>query len=352
MDYWRPLPFQFDDKDGLMGGVKIASLAGVEGIGYSQVECLSRCGLRGKPGGGPEVRRHLFSLAEVPDEYSIIAEMVSADRLPLASLSLERPRIMGVLNVTPDSFFDGGQHIQVSQAVERGLKMVEEGADIIDIGGESTRPGAELVSIEDELERVIPVIEALRSKSDVIISIDTRKSEVMTAAVQAGTNIINDVSALTFDPNSLGVAASLNVPVILMHAQGTPEVMQENPSYNNVVLDVYDYLSISLQRAVEAGVRTENIILDPGIGFGKSVSHNCELLKALSLFHGLGVPLLLGCSRKSFIGALSRNEKASERLPGSLAAVMLGASQGVQIFRVHDVAETVQALKVWGCKGR
>lgn len=343
MDYWRPLPIKYSGINGLTGSEKIASLAGVKRVGYGHVERLTRHG----PGMGPEVHRHLYSLMDVPDDYSIIAEMVSADRLPLFSLTLERPRIMGVLNVTPDSFFDGGQHDQVAQAVARGLEMVGEGADIIDVGGESTRPGADLVSIEDELERVIPVIKALRPETKALISIDTRKSEVMEAAVRAGANIINDVSALTFDPNSLGVAASLNVPVILMHAQGTPEVMQENPSYNHAVLDVYDYLSHSLQRAVEAGVRTENIILDPGIGFGKNVSHNCELLRSLSLFHGLGVPLLLGCSRKSFIGALSKNEGASERLPGSLASVMIGASQGVQIFRVHDVAETAQALKVW-----
>lgn len=341
MDYWRPLPLEFDDKDQFIGGVKIASLAGVKRLGFCQLERLMR--------NGPEVHRHLFSLSDVPDEFSFLGEMISADRMPLGGLSLECPRIMGVLNVTPDSFFDGGQHDQCSDAVDRALAMVEEGADIIDVGGESTRPGAELVSVDEELSRVIPVIEALAARTNALISIDTRKSEVMEAAVQAGAHIINDVSALTFDPNSLGVAASLNVPVILMHAQGTPEVMQDNPSYNHVLLDVYDYLSLRIQRAVEAGVRAENIIIDPGIGFGKSVSHNCGLLKGLSLFHGLGVPLLLGCSRKSFIAALSKNEPADQRLAGSLAALLLGARQGVQIFRVHDVAETVQALKIWRC---
>ena len=341
MDYWRPLPLELDNKDQFIGGVKIASLAGVKGLGFCQLERLMR--------NDSEVRRHLFSLSDAPDEFSVLGEMIAADRMPLRDLSLECPRIMGVLNVTPDSFFDGGQHDQCSDAVDRALAMVEEGADIIDVGGESTRPGAELVSVDEELSRVIPVIEALAARTNALISIDTRKSEVMEAAVQAGAHIINDVSALTFDPNSLGVAASLNVPVILMHAQGTPEVMQDNPSYNHVLLDVYDYLSLRIQRAVEAGVRAENIIIDPGIGFGKSVFHNCGLLKGLSLFHGLGVPLLLGCSRKSFIAALSKNEPADQRLAGSLAALLLGARQGVQIFRVHDVAETVQALKIWRC---
>ncbi len=343
MDYWCPLPLMFDEKDGLVSGAKIASIAGVEGLSFHHLERLKRH--------GSEVQRQLFSLSDVPDEYSLLSEKISAERKALGGLTLERPRIMGVLNVTPDSFFDGGQHDQLSDAIARGLAMVDEGADIIDVGGESTRPGAEFVSVEEELSRVIPVIEGLAARTNALISIDTRKSEVMTAAVQAGAHIINDVSALSFDPKSLSVAASLNVPVILMHAQGTPEVMQDNPSYSHALLDVYDYLSLQIKQAIEAGVRLENIIIDPGIGFGKTVSHNCELLKGLSLFHGLGVPLLLGCSRKSFIAALSNNEPADERLPGSLASVLLGARQGVQIFRVHDVSETVQALKIWRCEG-
>ena len=203
MDYWRPLPIKYNEIDGLTGSEKLAPIAGVEGLGYGHVERLTRLDLEAAPGVGADlvrthlVRRHLYALADVPEDYSIIAEMVSADRLPLASLTLERPRIMGVLNVTPDSFFDGGKHDQVSQAVERALDMVKEGADIIDVGGESTRPGADFVSVEDELDRVIPVIEALRPETKALVSIDTRKSEVMEAAVRAGANIINDVSALT-----------------------------------------------------------------------------------------------------------------------------------------------------------
>lgn len=342
MDYWRPLPVLFDLQDCISGEQKIASLAGVDGLGFALVEKLSRQGL--------DLRSSILSLSDFLKDNPLPFEMISSARLPLGGLGLNSPRIMGILNVTPDSFFDGGRHDQVSVAVEHALAMVKEGADIIDVGGESTRPGAELISIDEEINRVIPVIEALNAKTDVLISIDTRKSEVMREAIKAGAHIINDVSALSFDPNSLEVAAELNVPVILMHSQGTPEVMQDNPSYTHVVLDIYDYLSASLQRAVEAGVRAENIILDPGIGFGKTVSHNCALLKGLSLFHGLGVPLLLGCSRKSYIAALSDGEAADERLPGSLSGVLLGASQGVQIFRVHDVAETVQALKTWHCR--
>lgn len=342
MDYWRPIPLLFDTDDEIAGVQKIASLAGVDGVGFSLVEKLSRQ--------GPDVRRYILSLSDFLKDNPLPSEMISSARLSLGGLSLNCSRIMGILNVTPDSFFDGGRHDQVIVAVEHALRMVKEGADIIDVGGESTRPGADLISIDEELNRVIPVIKALKAKTDALISIDTRKPEVMREAIKAGAHIINDVSALTFDPNSLEVAAELNVPVILMHSQGTPEVMQDNPSYNHVVLDIYDYLSASLQRAVEAGVRTENIILDPGIGFGKNVSHNCALLKGLSLFHGLGVPLLLGCSRKSYIAALSDGEPADERLPGSLSGVLLGVSQGVQIFRVHDVAETVQALKTWHCR--
>lgn len=344
MDYWRPIPLLFDADDEIAGVQKIASLAGVDGVGFALVEKLSRQ--------GPDERRYILSLSDFLKDNPLTSEMISSARLSLGGLSLNSPRIMGILNVTPDSFFDGGRHDQVSAAVEHALRMVKEGADIIDIGGESTRPGADLISVDEEMSRVVPVIEALKSRTDALISIDTRKSEVMSEAVKAGAHIINDVSALSFDPNSLAVAAELNVPVILMHSQGTPEVMQNNPSYNHVVLDIYDYLSASLQRAVEAGVRTENIILDPGIGFGKTVSHNCALLKCLSLFHGLGVPLLLGCSRKSYIAALSAGEAADERLPGSIAGVLLGVSQGVQIFRVHDVAETVQALKTWHCRVR
>lgn len=341
MEYWRPLTFEVNGHYDLYREPIVASVAGVNGVGYGLVERL----LRSEDG----IQSQYFTIQQAGEAYEVLADMIAFERMPLVGLSLDQPRVMGVLNVTPDSFFDGGQHERVSSAVEHALKMVEQGAEIIDIGGESTRPGAEIVAVEDELARVIPVIKELRQKTKALISIDTRKSEVMEAAIEAGAQIINDVSALSFDPNSLAVAARLNVPVILMHSQGTPEVMQNNPDYKHVVLDIYDYLSEAVQKAVAAGIRAENIIVDPGIGFGKSVEHNCQLLKNLSVFHGLGVPMLLGCSRKSFISAVSCGEVASDRLAGSIAGVLMGAGQGVQIFRVHDVAETVQAISVWRC---
>ena len=268
-------------------------------------------------------------------------------RPPIAGLAMDRVHIMGVLNVTPDSFSDGGRFIDSAAAIEQGLLMIEAGASVIDIGGESTRPGAGMVPIEAELERVIPVIEGLRAKSDVVISIDTRKAAVMEAAASAGANIINDVSALCFDEGALEMAARLQLPVVLMHAQGTPETMQDAPFYNHVLTDVYQSLDGHIARAVGAGIEAEKIIVDPGIGFGKTLDHNRALLNGLGLFHGLSCPVMLGCSRKRFIAALDRGAPVDKRLAGSLAGALMGACQGVQLLRVHDVAETRQALAVW-----
>ncbi|TNE58795.1 MAG: dihydropteroate synthase [Alphaproteobacteria bacterium] len=278
-----------------------------------------------------------------PDEA--LKARLTQPRAPIASFDWRAPVVMGILNVTPDSFSDGGAHNEAAAAVARAEAMRTEGADIIDVGGESTRPGSDLVGEDEELARVSPVLQALQGKA--LLSIDTRKAGVMRAAVQAGAAILNDVSALTFDEDAPGVAASLGLPVILMHAQGDPKTMQDAPHYEDVLLDVYDYLEARIEAAMSAGVAREKIIVDPGIGFGKTLDHNLALLGGLSLFHGLGCPILLGASRKRFIAMASKGEGEDARLGGSLAAVLQGAAQGVQMFRVHDVAETAQALRIF-----
>lgn len=343
MDYWRPLSFYSRDLT-LLPDV-IEPVAGVTGVGYSALECIRRSD-------DGEVSSRVLSVQDANPELAEQSEIIGSLRPPIKGIAMDRPRIMGILNVTPDSFYDGGHHNWVDDALVHGLQMEADGADIIDIGGESTRPGADVISIEEELRRVIPVIERLHDQTDAVISIDTRKAEVMEAAVAAGASMINDVSGLTFDLGSLEAAAEANVPVVLMHSSGTPQIMQNNPVYENVLLDVYDYLNVRVNAALAVGIRAENLIVDPGIGFGKSLEHNCVLLDNLSLFHGLGVPVMLGCSRKSFIGALSRNEGPEGRLPGSIAGVVKAAMQGVQILRVHDVGATYQALAVLGCAGK
>ncbi len=257
------------------------------------------------------------------------------------------PMIMGIINVTPDSFSDGGDFFDFRRAIDHGLAMLELGADILDVGGESTRPGAEPVSPDAEIGRVLPVVEALAAVG-ATVSIDTRHSAVMRAAVAAGAAIINDVTALTGDPGSLAAAAESEAPVILMHMRGEPQTMQAAPDYDDAALDVYDYLAGRIDACLAAGIVRDRITVDPGIGFGKTVDHNADILRHVALFHGLGCPLLIGVSRKSFIGKLSRNEPAKDRLGGSLAAGLAAVSQGAQMLRVHDVAETRQALAVWG----
>ena len=253
---------------------------------------------------------------------------------------------MGIINVTPDSFSDGGETADHANAIRRGREMVAAGARILDIGGESTRPGAPSVSIPEELDRVLPVIEALRGV-DAVISIDTRHPEVMTAAIEAGAGVINDVTALTHDPNSVNVAAGLNVPVILMHMQGEPGTMQANPRYDDAPLEVRDYLRARIEICKAAGISESLIAVDPGIGFGKSVDHNLQILKRLDLLVELECPVVLGVSRKSFIGKVAGGEHPQDRLAGSLACAVAARAQGVQIYRVHDVGETVQALAVF-----
>ncbi len=257
-------------------------------------------------------------------------------------------RVMGIVNVTPDSFSDGGRHFDPPAALAHAWRLVAEGADILDVGGESTRPGAEAVSAEAEIARVVPLVRAIRAESGAPISVDTMKPEVARAAVAAGASIWNDVTALRHAPESLETAAELGCEVVLMHMQGEPSTMQREPDYADVVTEVSDFLAERAEAAMRAGVARERIWLDPGIGFGKHpIRHNLPLLANLDRIIALGFPVLLGVSRKRFIGRLDHEAPADQRLGGSIAAALAGAAAGVAAVRVHDVRETVQALKVW-----
>jgi dihydropteroate synthase len=261
-----------------------------------------------------------------------------------------RPLLMGVVNVTPDSFSDGGQFLERAAAIAHGLRLHAEGADIVDVGGESTRPGAGAVSADEEIRRVLPVIQAL-AEAGVLVSIDTRNAAVMRAAIAAGARMINDISALRHDPAALATAGASGVPVVLMHSQGEPATMQVQPIYQLAPLDVFDHLAARVQAWTDAGYDRGRLIVDPGIGFGKTVDHNLEILGQLGLYLGLGLPILLGVSRKSFIGRLAGGAASAERLPGSLAAALRGVAAGVTMLRVHDVAAMQQALAVWRALG-
>lgn len=287
---------------------------------------------------------------DIDPALSTLWERLTAPRPPLQlgerTIRLDQPQVMGIVNATPDSFSDGGQFTGWQDAAAAGARMSEQGAAIIDVGGESTRPGAKPVWERDEIDRVIPVISQLAS-SGAAVSADTRKADVMTAAIAAGARLINDVSALTFDPRSAEILGSADVPVILMHHQGSPETMQDDPRYADVVVETYDWLEERISAAESAGIERSRILIDIGFGFGKSVAHNLELMNNLALFHSLGCPLVVGASRKRTIGALSNEAPASERIGGSIAFALKALDQGAQIVRVHDVPETVQALRIW-----
>ncbi|MAO99820.1 MAG: dihydropteroate synthase [Euryarchaeota archaeon] len=263
--------------------------------------------------------------------------------LTLGNLVLNgKCHVMGILNVTPDSFYDGGLHFDLADTQKRVDAMVKEGVEIIDIGGESTRPGSKPVTIDEELDRVIPAIKYIAKNYDIPISIDTQKSEVAKKAVEAGAHIVNDVGGLRND-NMISVVSEMNVPVIMMHMQGTPENMQKNPQYGDVVEDIKKWLEERISAAGKAGIKRSNIIVDPGIGFGKNLKHNLELLGRLNEFKGMAGGLLLGASRKSFIAMMTGNEEG-DRLSGSLSAAIMGVTGGVDILRVHDVKETLSAV--------
>lgn len=283
----------------------------------------------------------VWPASSLPATHPLIAA-----RAPWAGFDLSRPVIMGIVNVTPDSFSDGGDHDSALAAIAHGRRLLAEGADILDIGGESTRPGAAPVPVEVEIARVVPVIRTLAAEG-AVISVDTRHAAVMQAAAAAGARIINDVTALTGDPDSLSVAAATGLPVVLMHIKGEPQTMQLAPRYGDVTAEVFDWLAARIDAALAAGIARSMIAVDPGIGFGKDLTHNVDLLARTGVLHGLGCPILIGVSRKRFIAGLSKGEAPKDRMPGSLATVLHTLGQGAQILRVHDVAATVQAVAVW-----
>lgn len=325
--YYRPLV-----QHGTVRPLDAHTLAGGTSW-FTDVECIDRAG-----------RSDLVSADSLPSDA---LDALTAARPAIAGLDMARPQIMGILNATPDSFSDGGRHNTVETARAAALNMVAHGATILDVGGESTRPGADFIPADEEIDRTAPLIEAIRAETGVLISIDTRKAPVAEASLAAGAGLVNDVAGFTFDPALAPLCAQTDTPVCVMHAQGDPETMQDNPQYDHVLLDVYDFLEKQIQMLEAEGVPRSRIITDPGIGFGKTLEHNLILLKGLSLFHALGCPILLGASRKRFIGTIGEAQQADQRAPGSIAVALAGLAQGVQIVRVHDVAETAQALRLW-----
>ncbi|HEX8256647.1 MAG TPA: dihydropteroate synthase [Allosphingosinicella sp.] len=340
--YLRPTAF-IDAPFGHDG--KVARLAGGMQF-FAAVELIGPAGAELVPVAEMEAR-----LAGLGDRVGAAWRNLTSARAPLAvggrTIRLDQPQVVGIVNVTPDSFSDGGRHAEPAAAAEAGFAMAAAGAAIIDVGGESTRPGAKPVWEGDEIARVLPVVRTLAG-SGTAVSIDTRKAAVMEAALGAGAGLVNDVSALTWDERAAGVVARAGCPVVLMHHQGPPETMQQAPRYERpVLLEVYDWLEARIAAAEAAGIARARILVDPGIGFGKTVTHNLELLNGLAMLHGLGCAVMLGASRKRMIGALAGEAPAERRLAGSLALALKAAEQGAQLLRVHDVEETVQALKVW-----
>ncbi|MFZ1468023.1 MAG: dihydropteroate synthase [Paracoccaceae bacterium] len=326
MIYWRPLVQSGDARPA--GAVPLAGGP----LWFAEVERLQR--------------GHVSQVVPAAEAGAALLAL-SAPRAAFAGLGMDRPRIMGILNVTPDSFSDGGQFFAPEAALAQARAMAEA-ADILDIGGESTRPGAAAVEIAEEIARTVPVIAALRAGGLTLpISIDTRKRAVAAAALDAGADLVNDVAALTWDADLGPMVADRRAPVILMHHQGTPETMQADPRYDDVLLDVYDWLAGRVAAAEAMGISRDRIAVDPGIGFGKTQAHNLALLRGLSLLHGLGCPILLGASRKKFIGTLGGAGMGASRMPGSVAVALAGVAQGVHMIRVHDVAETRQAVQLW-----
>jgi dihydropteroate synthase len=330
--YFRPLSLLFgpDARRAIAEG-QGGALGGSRSIAFTQIEIIER-----EQG---HIARRIVPYPAEP------AAEIEAPRAPLCGLSLDRPRIIGIVNVTPNSFSDGGLLTNAEAAIAHGVRLAREGADLLDVGGESTRPGSDPVSLEEEWSRIGPVIASL-AKGGHIVSVDTRKPEIMRRAADAGARLINDISALTHDPLSVPTAASLGLPVILMHAQGDPKTMQVNPVYEDVALDVFDALEMRLDACERVGIARENLLIDPGIGFGKTIRHNLDLLHQLTLFQGAGVPVVLGLSRKSTVGAITGEKEASQRVMGSVGGALHAALIGAQFLRVHDVGATRQALEV------
>ena len=341
--YLRPTAF-VDTPVGFDG--QVARLAG--GLAFfSAVEAIT-------VESGQRVSAQLVPIDRIDDlgqDALPIFARITAARQPLALgeriVRLDQPQVMGILNMTPDSFSDGGKHLDDAEmATSAGMAMAAAGAAIVDVGGESTRPGAPAVWEGDEIARTTPIVERM-ARGGAAVSIDTRKASVMEAALKAGATLVNDVSALCFDAQALALMARSDCPVVLMHSPDAAGSLHDGAEMRDPLIETYDWLSDRIDAVVAAGIDRARIIVDPGIGFGKKVAANLAILNGLSLFHGLGVPILLGASRKRFIGALSNEAPASERLGGSVAVALAGAAQGVQLLRVHDVSETVQALKIW-----
>jgi dihydropteroate synthase len=340
--YLRPLGLIYGAAASAAQAVKLALPLAGSGIAFTAAELIE---------GTPEKsKRRTISASELvashDTDLKVLLKRITTPRAPFAGLAMDRPVLMGIVNVTPDSFSDGGLYDTKEEAITHAAELARAGAAIVDIGGESTRPGSDTVEQQDELSRVIPVIEGLNGFG-AVISIDTRKASVAKTAAKAGATIFNDVSALSYDPDSLKVAKETGMSVILMHAKGEPKTMQDDPRYDDVALEVYDYLEERVAVATGAGIPPDRIAVDPGIGFGKTIAHNLALLANSSLFHGLGAPILVGASRKRFIGEVSQKDQPRLREPGSHAAAIAAAAQGVQMLRVHDVQGTAQALEVW-----
>ena len=337
--YLRPTgfvdaPFGHDGKVARLAG-GLHWFASVELIGPEGTELLPVADIEGRL---DEAGRAIWANLTSP-----CAPLSLGERM----IRLDQPQVVGIVNVTPDSFSDGGRHADAEAAIEAGYGMAAAGAAIIDVGGESTRPGAKPVWEGDETERVLPVIRKLAA-AGTAVSVDTRKAAVMAPALAAGAAMVNDVSALTWDPRAAEVVAKAGCPIVLMHHKGDPATMQDDPRYDRpVLLEIYDWLEARIAACDAAGIGRERILVDPGFGFGKNVQHNLQLMNGLALLHGLGCPIMLGASRKRAIGALSNEAPAGQRLGGSLALALKGAEQGAQLLRVHDVPETVQALRVW-----
>jgi len=321
---------------------KVARLAG--GLQwFSAVEMIGPGGAELVPVAGIEARLDEAGHAAWARLKAMRAPLKLGERM----IRLDQPQVVGIVNVTPDSFSDGGRFAEPQMAVEAGHEMAAAGAAIVDVGGESTRPGSKPVWEGDEAARVLPVVQRLAASGNAV-SVDTRKASVMEQALAAGASMINDVSALTWDSRAAEVVAKADCPIVLMHHQGAPETMQEDPRYvRPVLLEIYDWLEARIAAAVTAGIARERIIVDPGFGFGKNPQHNLQLMNGLAMLHALGCPIMLGASRKRTIGALSNEAPADQRLGGSIALALKGAEQGVQLLRVHDVPETLQALRVW-----
>jgi dihydropteroate synthase len=319
---------------------RAAPLAGLP-LAFTHVEIAERL-----PEGGSRSTLLPLDDARAEADIALALTAISAPRT-LPGFDLTRPLVMGIVNVTPDSFSDGGRHASTEAAVAHGLKLAAEGADILDVGGESTRPGSDPVPLQEELDRVMPVVERLARETPVPVSIDTRKGAVMTAAATTGARLLNDVSALTWDPASLEAARTSGLPVCIMHAQGDPKTMQDNPVYDDAALDVFDYLEARIAVCEAGGIARSRLIADPGIGFGKTFRHNMEIIDRVALYHGLGLPVLFGASRKGMIGTLTGEKLASARAAGSVGVALAAALRGAHVIRVHDVRDTVHALKVF-----